>query len=138
MNIKKLFSALFWAFLLASLLEKAYPNQNFEFVYRYGGYLGPVFAVAMLVKLWLKAKKNPPYKGLLGGTVCPSCQHPYALHWWGINLLTKRYDRCPHCGKWHAVTPQNDETLQHAAVACGMEPYIDDFGIDGRRTIIQD
>lgn len=38
--------------------------------------------------------------GLLGGAVCPSCKRPFARHWWGINIVVGKLDRCPHCGRW--------------------------------------
>jgi hypothetical protein len=42
----------------------------------------------------------PRNYGLSGGTVCPNCRRPYARHWWGMNIVVGKFDRCPHCGKW--------------------------------------
>jgi DNA-directed RNA polymerase subunit RPC12/RpoP len=39
----------------------------------------------------------------LGGGVCPKCNRPFAVHFWGLNLLNSKYDRCPYCGKWSVV-----------------------------------
>ena len=38
--------------------------------------------------------------GPYGGTICKHCNKPFARHWWGFNLVTGKYDRCPHCHKW--------------------------------------
>lgn len=45
----------------------------------------------------------PRNYGLLGGAVCPKCKRPFARHWWGINIVVGKSDRCPHCGKWSVV-----------------------------------
>lgn len=41
--------------------------------------------------------------GLSGGGICPKCKHPFALHFWGMNLGFSKFDRCPYCGKWSVV-----------------------------------
>ena len=38
--------------------------------------------------------------GLQGGGVCGHCGRPFAFHWWGLNLVGAKYDRCDYCGKW--------------------------------------
>jgi hypothetical protein len=43
--------------------------------------------------------------GVFGGTVCPKCGRPFGLHWWALNALASKFDRCPHCGKWSLVRP---------------------------------
>ncbi len=52
--------------------------------------------------------------GIYGGAVCPRCGRPFARHWWGINLVAMRLDRCPHCGKWHISRRASPEELQSA------------------------
>jgi hypothetical protein len=52
--------------------------------------------------------------GYLGGTVCPHCGRPYAMHVWSIRLIGVRLDRCPHCGRWGFVRPASAETLAQA------------------------
>jgi DNA-directed RNA polymerase subunit RPC12/RpoP len=59
--------------------------------------------------------KRPAISGLLGGTICPNCGRPYALHIWGFNLMAGRLDRCPHCGKWRLVRRATPEALRSAA-----------------------
>lgn len=56
------------------------------------------------------AKINGPQ----GGAICPKCHKPFARHWWGLNLGTSKYDRCPHCHKWSMVARQSPELLQAA------------------------
>lgn len=49
--------------------------------------------------------------GLFGGTICPKCARPFARHWWGLNLVVGKYDRCPHCGKWSLVQAVHPDVL---------------------------
>jgi hypothetical protein len=67
----------------------------------------------------------------VGGTICPRCSRPFAVHLWRLNLLVGKLDRCPFCGHWSlvhrypldmlreaeareldAVTPNNELTRQ--------------------------
>lgn len=59
----------------------------------------------------------PRNYGLWGGTICPHCRRPYAMHFYGLNLLTHRFDRCPHCGRWGLVRRQPIEALREAEEA---------------------
>jgi hypothetical protein len=52
--------------------------------------------------------------GVLGGTVCSNCGRPFSRHWWALNLMTIRLDRCPHCGKWQGTRPATAEELAEA------------------------
>lgn len=38
---------------------------------------------------------------LLGRARCPGCQQVYERSFLAANLGNKRYERCPHCKKWH-------------------------------------
>ncbi len=49
------------------------------------------------------APGTPRQYGLSGGTICPRCGRPYALHFWGLKLVLGRLDRCDYCGKWAFV-----------------------------------
>lgn len=60
---------------------------------------------------------RPPITGPFGGTLCPKCGHPFAMHIWGFNLLVGKYDRCPHCRRWSLVRRQHYSLLQAAAEA---------------------
>jgi ribosomal protein L32 len=80
-----------------------------------GAILVTLLIVALAQGLWLKRSRKhlhqpgePRHYGVLGGTVCPNCGRPFPRHWWGINLLVGRLDRCDNCGKWvmtHRATP---------------------------------
>ena len=52
--------------------------------------------------------------GLRGGTICPKCHRPFAMHLWAINLGLARFDRCPYCGKWSVVRSQPLTALRQA------------------------
>lgn len=39
----------------------------------------------------------------LGRTTCPECGEEYDRPLFGVNLVTRRYERCPKSGKWHWV-----------------------------------
>ena len=41
--------------------------------------------------------------GFLGEAICPSCHKVYPRSFFAANLLTRRYERCPHCRKWQLV-----------------------------------
>lgn len=58
----------------------------------------------------------------LGGTICPKCQRPFAMHIYGINLLVGKYDRCPYCGKWSLVHRFSMSELRDAEAAEIQEP----------------
>jgi hypothetical protein len=49
-------------------------------------------------------KDLPPgaerHYGIQGGGICSRCGRPFVFHWWGMNLVGAKYDRCDYCGKW--------------------------------------
>ncbi len=59
----------------------------------------------------------PRSYGLFGGAVCPRCGRPFARHWWAPNMVTAKYDRCPHCGKWSIVRAASPQALREAEEA---------------------
>lgn len=71
------------------------------------------------VAMWVanrnrKQSGSAAITGLFGGTICPNCAKPYAIHIWSINLMASRLDRCPHCRKWKFITRYPPEALQAA------------------------
>ncbi|MCP4421215.1 MAG: hypothetical protein GY805_31775 [Chloroflexi bacterium] len=55
--------------------------------------------------------------GVWGGTICPKCSKPFAMHVWGLNIGLGKYDRCPHCGKWSVVRRAHPDVLNAAVEA---------------------
>ncbi len=55
--------------------------------------------------------------GIQGGGVCSHCARPFAFHWWGMNLVGAKYDRCDYCGKWGSYKrlPINELRLAESA-----------------------
>jgi hypothetical protein len=57
--------------------------------------------------------KDGVREGFLGSATCPECHKVYPRSFFAANLLTKRYERCPHCRRWHFVPmhqPARDAT----------------------------
>lgn len=59
----------------------------------------------------------PRNYGISGGTICPKCQRPFALHLLSLNLLASKLERCPYCGKWSVVRSRSLVDLHAAEVA---------------------
>lgn len=57
------------------------------------------------------ARRNYGFKG---GTICPRCGRPYAIHFFAINLIGGALDRCDYCGKWALVTRRRPDELAAA------------------------
>lgn len=69
-----------------------------------------------------KGLNNLPYGaprnfGMMGGTVCPKCKRVFSIHWWGINAVAGKFDRCDFCGKWSIVRRMSQSDLQSAIQA---------------------
>ena len=46
-------------------------------------------------------KYKPGVYGSSGGAICPRCNLPLSRHFLAPNLgIGKKFERCPHCGKW--------------------------------------
>ena len=70
-----------------------------------------------LLTSWIanRGQKEPSaanFNGPAGGTICPKCHKPFARHMWAPNLISGKYDRCPHCHKWSFVTRVHPDVLQ--------------------------
>jgi hypothetical protein len=83
-----------------------------------------VFAVAGPLLASLRGRNQPPLPagaprkyGVLGGTICPKCHRPFSRHWWGLNMLTGKLDRCDHCGRWSIVQALPRDMLAKAEAA---------------------
>jgi DNA-directed RNA polymerase subunit RPC12/RpoP len=67
-----------------------------------------------------RAKNLPPGAArqyTLGGAICPKCSRPFGMHIYGINLLTRKLDRCPYCGHWGLVGRASPDQLRAAEQA---------------------
>jgi hypothetical protein len=38
--------------------------------------------------------------GAAGGAVCPNCSLPFSRKVLSLKLLLRKFERCPHCGRW--------------------------------------
>ncbi|RPI88055.1 MAG: hypothetical protein EHM41_02690 [Chloroflexi bacterium] len=75
---------------------------------------GVVPALSKKKKLDHMAPGEERNYGFHGGSICPKCSRPFALHMFGLNLLTHKFDRCPYCGKWSFVRPLSIQKLREA------------------------
>lgn len=48
-------------------------------------------------------------KLIRGRALCPECMQVYEHPICGVNLLHKRYERCPYCNHWHLVSAFDEE-----------------------------
>jgi hypothetical protein len=56
--------------------------------------------------------------GINGGTICPKCHRPFALHWWAMNAgFTSKIDRCDFCGRYGAFKRASRAELATAEAA---------------------
>lgn len=89
--------------------------------------LGLVFGVLLLSFLALMLKGGNKLSqlplgaqrnyGLFGGAICDKCRRPFSIHMLGINLLFRKLDRCPYCGKWSLVRRVSSQELSKAEAA---------------------
>ncbi len=79
--------------------------------------VGGRFIAARLANRNRREDGKPAISGTWGGTICPNCGRPYAIHFWSFKLVVARLDRCPHCGKWKMVRRMPQEMLEAAAEA---------------------
>ena len=52
--------------------------------------------------------------GLYGAAVCPKCGQLFKRTIVGLNLVTDRYEPCPHCGKWSMTQRATKEEIEAA------------------------
>lgn len=87
--------------------------------------LGAVFGVMLLVvviqMLVFRGKPKtsvepgtPRNYGISGGTICPKCGRPFALHMFAPHFGWYKLDRCSNCGKWSVVKPISLDELRAA------------------------
>lgn len=64
--------------------------------------MGSFLAYLTFGKQWLRNL-------IRGRATCTECKLSYERPIFGINLLHKRYERCPHCKRWHLISIFNEE-----------------------------
>jgi hypothetical protein len=89
------------------------PEVTNRFVFVVVGFAVVVFVARFLFFRQGSGQTKQGY-GMFGGAVCSKCKRPFARHWWGLNLLTTKFDRCPHCGKWQGTRVATAEELAAA------------------------
>ena len=86
--------------------------------------------ISYLVTREKGAGRNRSY-GIYGGAICPRCGRPFSRHWWAPNLLAGKFDRCPHCGKWHFSTRATPQMLASA------EQFAEELDAEDREKIAE-
>lgn len=89
------------------------------------GLLTVIILVGVLSQILVFKKKGLdklPYGadrkfGVMGGTICPKCKRAFSIHWWGLNAVAGKFDRCDYCGKWSIVRRKSAEELKAAIYA---------------------
>jgi len=79
-------------------------------------------------------RKHSAFTGRFGGTLCPNCGQPFALHFWGLNLVIGKLERCPHCGKWNLVQRAHPDVLRAAAEVADQKAATADPDTVGERS----
>jgi len=87
-----------------------------------GGIVVGALLVSVLIQFLGRKKKPldpdvPRDYGMLGGTICPKCGHPFPRSLLGINLLVGRLERCESCGKFSLTTRATTEEIYRAEQA---------------------
>ncbi len=82
--------------------------------------LGVILAVMVLGTLGPallgrgRRRFQPGSYGPAGGAVCPRCKLPFSRHYFSVNLLIGKLERCPHCGKLSIARRASDSELEAA------------------------
>jgi hypothetical protein len=74
-----------------------------------------VIGVVAPMLLGKRGKQRPIGEyGAAGGAVCPRCKLPFSRHFFSMNLLLGKLERCPHCGKLAIVRRATQDELADA------------------------
>jgi len=61
------------------------------------------FFLMIILVVWLSQGSLKAGKFFYGDSICPECGAKYPAPVFAINWITRRYEKCPGCGKWHWV-----------------------------------
>ncbi len=86
------------------------------------GGIALLMLIGVLTQVFMFQKKGlnrlplgaPRTYGMLGGTICPKCHRPFSRHWWGINMVVGKFDRCDYCGNWSITNRLSSQELAAA------------------------
>jgi ribosomal protein L32 len=86
-----------------------------------GGIVVGALLVSVLIQFLGRKKRPidpdvPRDYGMLGGTICPKCGHPFPRSLIGMNLVVGRLERCESCGKFSLTRRATTEELYRAEV----------------------
>lgn len=76
--------------------------------------LGLTLLTTVLPAVLIRKKPERGKYGISGGAVCPKCELPFPLRFFSFNMGAKKFDRCPHCGKWVMVRRAKKDELAAA------------------------
>lgn len=86
--------------------------------------VGPVLAIVLLVSIMAvvgpllvpgdRRRRGIGEYGVAGGAVCRYCGRPFSRSIFSPNLLGRRLERCPNCGKWSLAARASAEQLAEA------------------------
>jgi hypothetical protein len=65
------------------------------------GWLTFYFLAAAALLVWFAFGRLNPGLPIFGRRRCPECGKDYDPPLFAVNLGPKRYERCPHCRRWH-------------------------------------
>ena len=66
------------------------------------------FLGALALLSWFAFGRVSPGRILYGRRQCPECDGEYDGPFLALNLGSTRYERCPHCRRWHWTKPCKD------------------------------
>ena len=65
------------------------------------GFLLLYFFGALALLTWFTLGKFAPGRAFYGIRHCPECDQDYDAPFFALNFGATRYERCPHCRRWH-------------------------------------
>jgi hypothetical protein len=83
--------------------------------------IGAILLMAALVSVLLTKRQLEASKaesvsadGLWGAAICPKCGRAFTRTVIGLNLISNRYEPCPHCRKWSMTQRATKDEIEQA------------------------